>query len=307
MLAVSSSLTPIAPHAAPLPSSPPGTLVPAGLVEALSRVPDPRDPRGVRYRLATLLALGVCAMTSLGHNSPTAIAEWARRCDQAVLARLCCPCDPFTGRFTAPGERTLRDVFGTVDAAALAQAGFARLTALTPSSLCATAPDGVREREQRRAHRTAAPQRGDVRPSRQAFAVDGTRAARSDGAPIYMILYNLSAAKGVDVRRWAKKDKVELCFTPTSASWANPIEAHFGPLRQFTANSNHPVQTRALHACLRWRNAHAHHRDVLAAERKECSRMGSERGVRWADAPSKPQSDPTRLRALSTGSVGQRR
>lgn len=55
------------------------------------------------------------------------------------------------------------------------------------------------------------------------------------------------------------KNKVELCFTPAYASWANPIEAHFGPLRQFTiANSQHPkhtVQTRALHAYLRWRNA----------------------------------------------------
>jgi gamma-glutamyltranspeptidase len=44
---------------------------------------------------------------------------------------------------------------------------------------------------------------------------------------------------------------VELCFTPTSASWANPIEAHFGPLRQFTlANSDHPnhtAQARAHH------------------------------------------------------------
>jgi hypothetical protein len=38
----------------------------------------------------------------------------------------------------------------------------------------------------------------------------------------------------------------ELCFTPTYASWANPIEAHFGPLRQFTlANSNHPQPHRA--------------------------------------------------------------
>ena len=44
--------------------------------------------------------------------------------------------------------------------------------------------------------------------------------------------------------RWAKKNKVELCFTPTYASWANPIEAQFGPLRQFTiANSNHPNHT----------------------------------------------------------------
>ena len=44
--------------------------------------------------------------------------------------------------------------------------------------------------------------------------------------------------------RWATKNQVELCFTPTYASWANPIEAHFGPLRQFTlANSNHPNHT----------------------------------------------------------------
>ena len=69
---------------------------------------------------------------------------------------------------------------------------------------------------------------------------------------------NLSAHKGETIRRWARKNRVELCFTPTYASWANPSEAHFGPLRQFTvANSNHrnhTVQTRALHAYLRWRN-----------------------------------------------------
>lgn len=83
--------------------------------------------------------------------------------------------------------------------------------------------------------------------------------------------------QGRDIRRRATKNKVELCFTTTYASWANPIEAHFGPLRQFTiANSNYPnhtVQTRALHAYLRWRNANARHRDVLAAERKEGARI----------------------------------
>jgi hypothetical protein len=31
------------------------------------------------------------------------------------------------------------------------------------------------------------------------------------------------------IRTWAKRNKVELCFTPTNASWANPIEAQFGP------------------------------------------------------------------------------
>ncbi|MBP2471783.1 transposase [Crossiella equi] len=120
-------------------------------------------------------------------------------------------------------------------------------------------------------------------------ALKSIRAARPDGAPIYVILDNLSAHKGPDIRRWASKNKVELCFTPTYASWANPIEAHFGPLRQFTiANSHHPnhtVQTRALHAYLRWRNANARHRDVLAAERKERARIRSEKGIRWGGRP----------------------
>lgn len=61
-------------------------------------------------------------------------------------------------------------------------------------------------------------------------ALKWIRAVRADGAPIYVILDNLSAHKGTDIRRWAKMNKVELCFTPTYASWANPIEAHFGPL-----------------------------------------------------------------------------
>ncbi|MGW6842563.1 IS630 family transposase [Streptomyces sp. NPDC054958] len=130
------------------------------------------------------------------------------------------------------------------------------------------------------------------------------RAARPDGAPIYVILENLSAHLNWKIRRWAAKNKVELCFTPTYASWANPIEAHFGPLRQFTlANSNHPnhtVQTRALHAYLRWRNKNARHPDVLAAQRRERARIRSERGIRWAadhckqlpDRPSQHQISP---------------
>ncbi|MET7893507.1 IS630 family transposase [Streptomyces mirabilis] len=120
-------------------------------------------------------------------------------------------------------------------------------------------------------------------------ALKSIRAARPDGAPVYVILDNLSAHKNGRMRRWATRNKVELCFTPTNASWANPIEAHFGPLRQFTlANSHHPnhtVQTRQLHRYLRWRNQNPRHPDVLAAQRRERARIRSEKGIRWGGRP----------------------
>ncbi|MFG2052246.1 IS630 family transposase [Micromonospora sp. NPDC048935] len=121
-------------------------------------------------------------------------------------------------------------------------------------------------------------------------ALKSIRAARPDGAPIYVIIDNLSAHKGAQIRTWAARHRVELCFTPTYASWANPIEAHFGPLRRFTiANShhrNHTAQTRALHAYLRWRNTNARHPDVLATQRRERARVHSEKGLRWGGGPA---------------------
>jgi transposase len=116
-------------------------------------------------------------------------------------------------------------------------------------------------------------------------ALKSIRAARPDGAPIYVIMDNLPANKTPAIRAWAKKHKVHLCFTPTSASWANPIEAQFGPLRTFVmGGSNHPNHTvlaRRLQDYLTWRNASARHPDVLAAQRCERARVRSERQQRW--------------------------
>ncbi|MFI6650485.1 IS630 family transposase [Streptomyces sp. NPDC050529] len=50
-------------------------------------------------------------------------------------------------------------------------------------------------------------------------ALQSIRAARPDGVPIYVILDNLSAHKGSKIYRWARRNKVDLCFTPTNASW----------------------------------------------------------------------------------------
>lgn len=69
---------------------------------------------------------------------------------------------------------------------------------------------------------------------------------------------------------------------------ANPIEAWFGPLRQFTlANCHrrsHPADP-GLHDYLRWGDADARHPDIPAAQRKEHARIRSERGIRWGGRP----------------------
>ncbi|MFG1886212.1 ISAs1 family transposase [Micromonospora sp. NPDC049102] len=164
-----------------------------GLLDRLGQVEDPRDPRGVRYGLATLLAIGVCALSASGHNSLTAIAEWVRRCEQRELSRLGCPFDPFTGRYRVPDERTLRDVYAKVDPADLTAVGYGYLTALARPGSASLTPDGVGEREQRRAHRAPA---GD--PTRRgAIAVDGKclrGAKRRDGSQVFI----LSAVRHAD-------------------------------------------------------------------------------------------------------------
>jgi len=116
-------------------------------------------------------------------------------------------------------------------------------------------------------------------------ALKSIRAARPDDKPIYVILDNLSANKTPAIRAWAFRHHVELCLTPTNASWADPIEAQFGPLRGFViGNSDHPnhlVLARAIQAFLRWRNTHNRDPELIAAQRRERTRVRSERHQRW--------------------------
>ena len=60
-------------------------------------------------------------------------------------------------------------------------------------------------------------------------ALKSIRAARRDTDPVYVILDNLSAHKAPRLRDWAARNNVELCFTPTYSSWANPIEKRLFP------------------------------------------------------------------------------
>lgn len=80
------------------------------LLGVLGRVPDPRDPRGVRYPLAGVLAVAVCAVLS-GARSFAAIGDWALDLHSEHLDRL--------GLERAPVESTMRKLFARLDAAAL--------------------------------------------------------------------------------------------------------------------------------------------------------------------------------------------
>jgi transposase len=116
-------------------------------------------------------------------------------------------------------------------------------------------------------------------------ALQAIRASVDDGLPIHVILDNLNHHKNRGVREWCEANDVELAFTPTYGSWANPIEAHFGPLRQFViANSdhrNHPALGRALRKYLRWRNTHTRDPEVLEAERRHRAKIRGEAQRRW--------------------------
>jgi predicted transposase YbfD/YdcC len=81
----------------------------------LARVPDPRDRRGVRHSLTSLLLTAVAAVLA-GARSFAAIGEWAADAPPQVLGALGVRRDPLAGRFEPPGEATIRRVLEAVDA-----------------------------------------------------------------------------------------------------------------------------------------------------------------------------------------------
>ncbi len=82
------------------------------LLEVLARVPDPRDPRGVRHPLVGIVAVAVCAVLA-GSRSFAAIAQWAGELAPADLARL------GLKRPDAPDEATFRRLLTRLDATGL--------------------------------------------------------------------------------------------------------------------------------------------------------------------------------------------
>ena len=158
------------------------------LREWLARVPDPRSPLGRWHPLEFVLALAVCAFTAAGHDSPSAIADWAAGCSQETLAMLGGRRDPWTGRVRPPCERTFRRVFIKADKAAVNDAVHGYLGAV-PAAGPESLPEAARrEREQRRA--AASARKPPVPGLLPQAAADGKAvrgATRPDGSRVHLL------------------------------------------------------------------------------------------------------------------------
>ncbi|ANZ21759.1 transposase [Streptomyces noursei ATCC 11455] len=89
-----------------------------GLLERLTAVPDPRDPRGVRHALAVVLTLTACAVLA-GATSLLAVGEWIADAPDAVLEQLGIRLDPVMPQRTRPAETTVRRLLARIDTDAL--------------------------------------------------------------------------------------------------------------------------------------------------------------------------------------------
>jgi predicted transposase YbfD/YdcC len=89
-----------------------------GLLARLEAIPDPRSRRGVRHRLAVILAIATLA-TLRGATSLVAIGEVAAELPAEALRRLCCRVSPSTKAYVAPEESTIRRTLKAVDANAV--------------------------------------------------------------------------------------------------------------------------------------------------------------------------------------------
>jgi transposase len=77
---------------------------------------------------------------------------------------------------------------------------------------------------------------------------------------LYIMLDNASAHVMERILDYASKHNIEFAFTPTKASWLNPIEPHFGHLRKFAIENFNPIDhkeiSRNVRRYIAWRNRH---------------------------------------------------
>jgi predicted transposase YbfD/YdcC len=158
------------------------------LLQWLALVPDPRKRAGRWHPLEFVLALAVCAFTAAGHDSPTAIAEWAAACSPDAMLILGGRPDPLTGRIWPPSTRTFRRVLARIDADALNRALYGYLEAISAAPAEALPEAARHEREQRRAAAAARePSVPGLLPQAAADGKTARGAVRPDGSQVHLL------------------------------------------------------------------------------------------------------------------------
>ena len=78
---------------------------------------------------------------------------------------------------------------------------------------------------------------------------------------IHLILDNFSPHGTPTVLKWCRQNNVHLIWTPTNASWLNPIECQFTPVKEFVIRNSNYQEHRELSLALRryaaYRNRYA--------------------------------------------------
>ena len=172
------------------------------LVGALSEVADPRDARGIRHQLPTVLGLALAAVLA-GSVSVYAIGQWIAGCSQKTLKVFGARVDPGTGRYAGPDEKTVRGLCARLDGDALDAVMGRWLQRRVLAAARAKARTGMRPPRGRKARRRAkaagqrgrrASARGRHRPRLPQVAVDGktSRGAKTAGNPAPHLLAALS-------------------------------------------------------------------------------------------------------------------
>jgi predicted transposase YbfD/YdcC len=285
---------------APAPSVPLQTVLQERLI-------DPRDPRGVRHPLSSLVSV-VVAGVACGYTSPLAIAQAAAGWDQEVLAGHGCWRSPVTGRLVAPSVSTLTRLPALLDADEVEAALSAWLApaALDPQAgLPATARASRQDKKTRRRRRPPAAhalretqQDGWVRaapghpwcdptvtgdpghvPARPAVAVDGKerRCAKAGGKTKVHLLAAITHLTGLVIGQ----DRVAKAGKANETSHFRPLLEPL-PLEGVVVTTDAMQTTRANARFLR-ENKHAHYLfPVLGNQPGLCATLD---GLDWENTP----------------------
>jgi hypothetical protein len=107
----------------------------------LEQVVDPRQRKGRRYPLKTVLTI-VALGTACGIKGIRGFASFADKLTDSQRKALRCPFNPHTGHYRAPGETCLRDVLVAINPAEVERALAVWMQGLDEAELRCVAIDG---------------------------------------------------------------------------------------------------------------------------------------------------------------------